>query len=80
MAHDTVPGPRKLGPYADRDLDCQEGLEAGFLALVESAESAGWVRLEIYAALLELIDNQSMGDRALDSDNDNMANAKRSMH
>ncbi|WP_157936045.1 hypothetical protein [Paracoccus zhejiangensis] len=37
-----LPGPRKLGPYPDRELDCQEVLEKGLLALVEKAEAAGW--------------------------------------
>lgn len=73
-----VPGPRKLGPYPDRELDCQEGLEQGFLALVERAEASGWVRLEIYAALIELIDHHATADRALESDDDNLAKAKRS--
>lgn len=73
-----LPGPRKLGPYPDRELDCQEDLEKGFLALVVKAEAAGWVRLEIYAALIELIDNQATADRALESDDDNLVKAKRS--
>lgn len=73
-----LPGPRKLGPYPDRELDCQEGLEQGFLALIERAEAAGWVRLEIYAALIELIDHHATADRALESDDDNLAKTKRS--
>ncbi|WP_299846378.1 hypothetical protein [uncultured Paracoccus sp.] len=76
--HADLPGPRKLGPYPDRDLDCQQELEKGFLALVEKAELAGWVRLEIYAALIELIDHQATADRALESDDDNLVKAKRS--
>ena len=64
QAEDRLRGPRKLGPYADRDLDCQEALEVGLMALVDRAEAAGWLRIEAYAALVELIDHHAMADQA----------------
>lgn len=57
-------GPRKLGPYADRDIDCQEAIEADLIAMVDRAEAAGWLRIEAYAALVELIDHHAMADQA----------------
>ncbi len=65
-----LPGPRQLGPYPDRKLDCQEAMEAGFLALIDQAEAVGWVRIEIYYALIELIENRAIGDHALEADED----------
>ena len=74
---DQLAGPRKLGPYPDRNLDCQESLEAGFLALVDQAEAAGWVRIEIYDALIELIENHAIGDHTLEADIDAVQRAIR---
>ncbi|TRW92856.1 hypothetical protein FNJ84_20855 [Paracoccus sp. M683] len=74
---DQLTGPRELGPYADRDLDCQESLEAKFLALVDQAEAVGWVRTEIYDALIELIENHAIGDHALEADMDAVQRAIR---
>ncbi len=74
---DQLAGPRKLGPYPDRDIDCQESLETGFLALVDQAEAAGWVRIEIYDALIELIENHAIGDDALEADMDAIQRAIR---
>ncbi|QFQ86705.1 hypothetical protein F8A10_04240 [Paracoccus kondratievae] len=53
-------GPRYLGPYPDRVLDCQEAVEPAFMALLNSAEGAGWVREEVIAALAELAINHVM--------------------
>lgn len=64
QAEDRLRGPRKLGPYADRDIDCQEAMEAGLMTLVDRAEVAGWLRIEAYAALVELIEHQAMADQA----------------
>ncbi|AUH66834.1 hypothetical protein [Paracoccus zhejiangensis] len=74
---DQMAGPRKLGPYPDRDLDCQESLETRFLALVDQAEAAGWVRIEIYDALIELIENHAIGDHTLEADMDAVQRAIR---
>ncbi len=63
-AEDRLRGPRKLGLYEDRDIDCQEALEAGLMTLVDRAEAAGWLRIEAYAALVELIDHHAMADQA----------------
>ena len=46
QAEDRLRGPRKLGLYEDRDIDCQEALEAGLMTLVDRAEAAGWLRIE----------------------------------
>ncbi len=82
MAADGKPaeqltGPRKLGPYPDRDLDCQQSLEAKFIALVDQAEAVGWVRIEIYDALIELIENHAIGDHTLEADIDAVQRAIR---
>lgn len=63
-AEDGLRGPRKLGLYEDRDIDCQEAMEAGLMTLVDRAEAAGWLRMEAYTALVELIDQQAMADQA----------------
>jgi hypothetical protein len=70
-------GPHKLGPYPDRHLDCQENLETSFLTLVNKAEAAGWVRIEIYSALIELIENHAIADHTLEGDTYALQRAKR---
>lgn len=66
MTESTLNGPKRLGPYPDHELDCQEAMEDAFLALMDQVESAGWLRTEAYAALIELIDNHLSGDEARD--------------
>lgn len=66
MIVSRMTGPKRLGPYPDRDLDCQEAMECGLLALVDQAEATGWLRTEAYAALIALIDNHELGDEARD--------------
>ena len=46
--------PKKLAPYADRDLDCQAALESTFDKVLLLAEQYGWNRTEAAAALQEL--------------------------
>ncbi|WFU07109.1 hypothetical protein QA648_34965 (plasmid) [Rhizobium sp. CB3171] len=46
--------PKKLAPYADRDLDCQAALETTFNQVLHLAEQYGWTRTEAAAALQEL--------------------------
>lgn len=66
MTELTLTGPKRLGPYPDRDLDCQEALEDAFLVLIDQAESAGWLRTEAYAALIKLSMHHLLGDDAHD--------------
>lgn len=66
MIEPRLTGPKRLGPYPDRELDCQEALEARFVALVDEAEAIGWVRTEVYTGLIELIINHMAGDEARD--------------
>lgn len=66
MTESTLNGPKRLGSYPDHELDCQEAMEDAFLALMDQVESAGWLRTEAYAALIELIDNHLSGDAAHD--------------
>lgn len=66
MTELTLTGPKQLGPYSGRALDCQEAMEGAFLALIDQAESAGWLRSEAYAALIELSVHHLLGDAAHD--------------
>lgn len=43
--------PKDLGPYSDRDSDCNDAIEAATLELAKQAEIAGWSRYEIWSAL-----------------------------
>ena len=52
--------PRRLGSYADRDVDCQEAMEPGFQAIVDCMVEAGWLRAEVLRALRRLIAADSM--------------------
>lgn len=58
-------GPRHLGNYPDRDLDCQFDLEDEFVKLTDIGEQAGWVRVEVLHALFELARNHLIGSQAL---------------
>ena len=55
--------PRRLGAYADRDVDCQEAMEPGFQAIVDCMVEAGWLRAEVLRALRRLITADSMALR-----------------
>ncbi len=66
MIDTRLTGPKRLGPYPDRELDCQEALEARFVALIDAAEAVGWVRPEVYTGLIELIINHMASDEARD--------------
>ncbi len=46
--------PKDPSCHSDRDLHCQEAIEAEFLSLVDRAHQAGWSRDEVAAALMEL--------------------------
>lgn len=49
--------PRRLTPYDDRLLDCEEALEDDFLRLVDRACDHGWNATEIAVAITNLADN-----------------------
>lgn len=49
--------PRRLVPYDDRLLDCEEALEDDFLALVDKACDNGWNATEVSVAITSLADN-----------------------
>ena len=34
--------PKRKSHYPDRDIDCQEAIEAGFQHLVQNIAAAGW--------------------------------------
>ncbi|WP_235942988.1 hypothetical protein [Ochrobactrum soli] len=74
-----IRGPRKLGDYPDRDIECQEALEDAFVALTDRGVDAGWVQIEVLQALLELAKNHLMRDLATEVDEDNIASVIRSM-
>lgn len=58
--------PKKIRPptchtrHPDRDLICQEAIEAAFAALANQAEAAGWQEMEVADALVELAYNRWM--------------------
>lgn len=54
--------PRHLGNYPDRDIDLQEALEDGFVALIATAEKAGWLPLEAYQAVISLAEAHACAD------------------
>lgn len=56
--------PRLPDQYPDRHLDCQEGLEDGFAALVDDGLAAGWSVADITVALVELADHRMLADAA----------------
>lgn len=70
-------GPRHLGPYPDRHLDCQEATEPGFMALIDAVEAAGWVREEIIEALAELARNFALAEHANAETDDQIAAIRR---
>ncbi|SMO96210.1 hypothetical protein [Paracoccus laeviglucosivorans] len=55
-------GPKQLGPYADRALDCKGALEEAVLEIADQAATAGWMRDEIWSALGSLAANILQAD------------------
>ncbi|HEV7252668.1 MAG TPA: hypothetical protein VGN97_06170 [Mesorhizobium sp.] len=49
-----IAGPKRGADHPDREIDCQEALEAQFQDLAERAEAAGWTAQEADTALLAL--------------------------
>lgn len=59
-----IPAPKHSKHHPDRDLLCQEAMEAEFQSLAERAQAAGWSRAEVATALLELADNHFLAMNA----------------
>lgn len=57
-------GPRHLGPYPDRLLDCQFEAEPAFHQIITDMEARGWVREEVVKALRLLAINETLADQA----------------
>jgi hypothetical protein len=57
--------PRYKSHYPDRDIDCQEAIEAGFQHLVQNIAAAGWGPSEISEAIEQL----TMADRRARDEN-----------
>jgi hypothetical protein len=57
--------PRYQSPYPDRDIDCQEAIEASFQHLVQNIAAAGWGPSEISEAIEQL----TMADRRAREEN-----------
>lgn len=58
-----IPSPRRTDDYPDRNLECQEAIEAGVLALVDEAKASGWNMSDVTTALGELADNLMLMDQ-----------------
>lgn len=52
-----IPSPRRTDDYPDRNLECQEAIEASVITVIDDARSAGWTVSDLTAALVELADN-----------------------
>lgn len=52
-----ISGPRSGSEPADRFLECEEALEAGFQTLVRNAVEAGWSEEEACVAIASLADH-----------------------
>lgn len=59
-----IPSPKHSKRHPDRDLLCQEALEAEFQLLADRAQAAGWSREEVATALMELADNHFLAMNA----------------
>jgi hypothetical protein len=57
--------PKRKSPYPDRDIDCQEAIEAGFQHLVQNVAAVGWGPAEIAEAIEQL----AMADRRAREEN-----------
>ncbi|RUW33794.1 hypothetical protein [Mesorhizobium sp. M1E.F.Ca.ET.041.01.1.1] len=58
-----ISAPRHEGDYPDREIDCQEAMEPGFLAIVDCMRGAGWQRGEVMRSLRRLIAADNMAQR-----------------
>jgi hypothetical protein len=61
-------GPKHERDYEDRGLDCQFDLEPEFVALVDTAISAGWPHVEALNGLFELARSHLIMCQALDEE------------
>ncbi|MBP1873566.1 hypothetical protein J2Z19_003281 [Ensifer adhaerens] len=59
-----IPAPKHPKSHPDRDLLCQEAIEAEFQSLADRAEASGWSREEVATALMELADNHFLAMNA----------------
>ncbi|WP_292514252.1 hypothetical protein [Mesorhizobium sp.] len=55
--------PKRPDEYPDREIDCQEAMEAGFRAIVDCMLEAGWTRGEIMRSLRRLVAADNMTQR-----------------
>lgn len=55
-----IQAPKRPDDYPDRFLDCQMAIEDGVLQLLGDAQTAGWSRAEVLAAIIEVADNTSL--------------------
>ncbi|KQU96015.1 MULTISPECIES: hypothetical protein [unclassified Ensifer] len=61
-----IPAPKLPEGHPDRDLLCQEALEAEFLSLGDRAYQAGWSREEFAMAMMELADGYFLANADLE--------------
>lgn len=47
--------PRQPGRYPDRDLDCEEAVDAKLRDLVDAANNAGWTTPEVLSAIERVV-------------------------
>ncbi len=47
----SILGPRRVGKYHDRNIDCQEAVAATVIDIIEQAENAGWSATEAAKAI-----------------------------
>lgn len=65
MSTPTIIAPPETGrDHPDRQLACQEAIEAAFLSLADQAQDAGWGVAEVAAALVDLADNHLLAIEA----------------
>ncbi len=60
----NIPAPKHPKCHPDRDILCQEAIEAEFQSLADRAQAAGWSREEVATALMELADNHFLAMNA----------------
>ena len=56
-----IKGPTRPEDHPDYPLDCQMAMEDEFKAVAERAEQAGWGRMDVANALVQLADNHMLG-------------------
>lgn len=59
-----ISAPELPKSHPDRDLLCQEAIEAEFQSLADRAHAAGWSCEEVATALMELADNNFLAMNA----------------